>query len=364
MQRFLLCVVGVVALAACGDDGSSDAAPDTVLDEVPAALTNDTHVRIVFHATTDANAFACQLDRCRSCRVRTAVRGGCHRRRAHVSRVGRAGTAIDATPAEHAWTVDAMTPDTTILSGPPALDNSLIPEITFEGSDPGGGPVTFECSLDGDPFAACTTPSSLIVIDGAHVYSVRAKDAAGNVDPTPAEHAWTIDATAPETIITAGPTTNLTTGRAVSFSFMSPNTTAATFECKLDNAAFAACTSPRALTNLAGGSHTFTVRARDASAVDPSPASRTWTVDAMPPDVDDHVDADQSVERHDTGVWLHVVRSRPRRSSARSIPSPLSPARRRGMHRRWPTAVTRFGSARPIHSATSRGRRRSRGSST
>ncbi len=54
---------------------------------------------------------------------------------------------------------------------------------------------------------------------------------------------------------------------------------ASTFECSLDNAAFAPCTSPKAYTNLAVGAHSFRVRAADeAENVDETPATHNWTI--------------------------------------------------------------------------------------
>jgi hypothetical protein len=89
------------------------------------------------------------------------------------------------------------------------------------------------------------------------------------------------DVTPPDTTITAGPSGS-TTATDASFSFISTES-GSTFACALDGAAFASCSSPRAYTGLAVGSHTFSVRATDAAGnPDPTPATRTWSVAAPP----------------------------------------------------------------------------------
>jgi glucose/arabinose dehydrogenase len=88
------------------------------------------------------------------------------------------------------------------------------------------------------------------------------------------------DTTPPDTTITAGPSGTVSTG-AASFEFSS-NEQGSSFECRLDGGAWAGCTSPRTLANLADGSHSFDVRATDqAGNVDATPASRTWTVSTV-----------------------------------------------------------------------------------
>jgi hypothetical protein len=58
----------------------------------------------------------------------------------------------------------------------------------------------------------------------------------------------------------------------------------ASFQCKLDAGAFAACTSPKSYSGLAPGSHTFQVRAVDVSGnVDATPGTFTWTIAPLPP---------------------------------------------------------------------------------
>jgi hypothetical protein len=90
------------------------------------------------------------------------------------------------------------------------------------------------------------------------------------------------DTTPPDTTITAGPAEGSTTTQAAaSFSFSSTENPGAAFQCSLDGGAFSACTSPQAYSNLSDTSHTFQVRAIDvAGNADPTPASRTWTVNA------------------------------------------------------------------------------------
>ena len=57
----------------------------------------------------------------------------------------------------------------------------------------------------------------------------------------------------------------------------------ATFECRIDGNLFTPCTLEQSYTGLDVGQHTFEVRATDVSGnTDPTPASRTWTVDVPP----------------------------------------------------------------------------------
>ncbi len=116
------------------------------------------------------------------------------------------------------------------------------------------------------------------VADGAHSYTARATDAAGNTSSASAAATVTVDAAAPDTSIVSGPSGTVASGSA-SFAFSSDKP-GSTFRCSLDGAAFAVCTSPRAYSGLAEGGHSFAVYAIDPLGhVDPTPASRTWTID-------------------------------------------------------------------------------------
>ena len=104
---------------------------------------------------------------------------------------------------DYSWsftTTDTTPPETTIISGPNGLTNDNTPTYDFTSDDP---EATFGCRLTkhGDTpgsFAACTSPSTYPAQnDGTYTFEVRAKDQAGNEDGSPAEHSFTVDATAP-----------------------------------------------------------------------------------------------------------------------------------------------------------------------
>jgi DNA-binding beta-propeller fold protein YncE len=95
---------------------------------------------------------------------------------------GGAGAAADTAP-----------PDTQIGDGPKAKvkTKKRKKKATLEFSSTEAG-STFECSLDGGAFEPCTSPHTEKVKKGKHSFEVRARDAAGNVDPTPASYDWKV----------------------------------------------------------------------------------------------------------------------------------------------------------------------------
>ena len=142
--------------------------------------------------------------------------------------------------------------------------------------------ATFECSLGGSAFQTCTNPvTHLSLTDDTHVFSVRAVNAVGTRDPTPAAWIWLVDTVAPDTNLVSAPSGTLDL-RNVAVSFTS-NDSGAGFECRLNSGAFAACTSPVDYSGLTDGAHVVVVRAVDlAGNVDASPAGATFAVDAPP----------------------------------------------------------------------------------
>jgi Big-like domain-containing protein len=194
-----------------------------------------------------------------------------------------AARAIDTssnatTSADRTVTVDNASPDTAIDSGPQGPTASGTASFGFSSADTG---ATFECSLDGSSFVRCASPRQYTALtDGLHTFAVRARDAVGNADASPATRNWTVDRVAPQTSISAGPTGTVNS-RTATLTFSSDEA-GSTFECRLDGSAYSSCTSPKQHTEVTDGPHSFDVRATDAAGnVDATPATRAWTVDPV-----------------------------------------------------------------------------------
>jgi uncharacterized protein (TIGR03382 family) len=166
-------------------------------------------------------------------------------------------------------------------SAPATLSNQASASFHFSA---GPAAARFECSLDEAAFAPCTSPAGYTgLAEGSHSFQVRAVDAQGQASPLPARYTWSVDVTVPDTTLDSTPPAQ-TTSASASFRF-STNEAGAGFECSLDGAAYAACSSPLDYTRLADGTHSFLVRSRDeAGNRDATPASHTWTQDATAPD--------------------------------------------------------------------------------
>lgn len=86
---------------------------------------------------------------------------------------------------------DTTPPNTKIKSGPKGTVHSKKATFRFAATEPGS---TFQCKLDKKKWSPCKSSKTYKGLkDGKHVFKVKATDAAGNTDPTPAKRSWRVD---------------------------------------------------------------------------------------------------------------------------------------------------------------------------
>jgi hypothetical protein len=171
--------------------------PETTIDSHPNALTNSTSATFEFSSNEANSTFQCKLDggsyaSCSSPKTLTGLSEGSH---TFYFKATDAAGNTDATEASYTWSVDTTPPETTITAGPSeggtiTQANTSLSFSSSEANSP------FSCQLDGGGPWTCTSPQTLSGLSNAsHTFEVKATDAAGNTDATPARRTWTVDAT-------------------------------------------------------------------------------------------------------------------------------------------------------------------------
>ncbi len=189
-----------------------------------------------------------------------------------------ASTTESTTASTAETTTQGTTTGTVPLPGPasvteqPAeLTSSADATLAFTA----GGATGFECSLDGEGFSDCDSPMTYDdLADGRHSFEVRGVNATGAGES--ARAVWTVDTTAP-TVTIDDPTAD---GATWTFTFTADEPS--TFECRVDDDAFATCESGFEWVDPSpGDEHTFEVRATDEAGNVGEPVSETFgnTVD-------------------------------------------------------------------------------------
>jgi hypothetical protein len=184
---------------------------------------------------------------------------------------------------DRSFSIDATPPDTTLTSGPGGVVAARTVSFGFSATEPGS---TFECRLypsgvTPPGFAPCSGSGSDTVsglADGRYRFEVRAADAVGNMDGTPAAREFTVDATPPSVSFAKRPARTVRTTRKkakVVFAFSSE--VGARFRCSLDGAAYTGCPAAFAL-KVKPGRHTLSVVALDTAGNSSPAATTAWKV--------------------------------------------------------------------------------------
>lgn len=172
--------------------------PDTTIETSPGTFSGSS-ASFTFASDNSGAEFECDLDGggyapCGASTTLTGLNDGQHTFRARAK--NPAGT--DDSPAGFTWYADATDPQTEILDAVSTRTNSVEQTVYFAGSDAGSGIAGYECRLDSESYGWCSSPKILTGLsEGGHRFEVRAWDAAGRHDETPAAVEWTVDLTAP-----------------------------------------------------------------------------------------------------------------------------------------------------------------------
>lgn len=200
----------------------------------------------------------------------------------------------DPTPAFCAWVIDNTVPDTFITVAP--SNPSQLGEGVFGFATNVEDPNDYYCVLSPGPRPA-TAPAYPYpscgpthdfegLADGTYTLHVYVESRTGVLDPSPATHTWRVDTTSPETVLDSLPEAVVcATDTTFTFGAVTDSVeAAATFECRLDDAAWSACASPYQVVGLSTGQHVFEVRAIDPTGnVDPTPARVVFEIELVAP---------------------------------------------------------------------------------
>lgn len=260
--------------------------PNTTIVSSPSAISGP-DVTFIVDSTELNSTFRCSVDStmlmpCMATQMFMGLPAGTHVFRAAAT--DPAGNQ-DPTPVEYMWMVDPTVLDTTITAGPSGTSGPNV-SFSFTATRPG----SFECQLSPmeTQFTPCSSPKMYTALPQrpapGYTFQVRARDTAGNIDPTPAMQTFLVDATGPTVTISA-PTNGTTVG--TSFTLMFSSETGATHTCQLDSQpVISPCTSPRTFSNLTSAmTHSIRVTGTDSFGNVGTPTVHTFTVDDQGPSV-------------------------------------------------------------------------------
>jgi parallel beta-helix repeat protein len=212
---------------------------------------------------------------------------------------------IDQSPAQRSFTVDVSTPDTTppdtsITGGPEGTITDNDVTFTWTGSDDVTDiqNLVYQFKLENfdsswSSWSSGTSKTYTNLENGNYIFKVKAKDASGNVDPSPAQRSFTVDysgssedTSPPQTTILTGPSGDIDdTDIQITWTGTDDTTTKNNllYSYKLEGGSnqWSTWSSSTATDyfNLEYGEYIFKVKAKDeASNVDPTPASISFTI--------------------------------------------------------------------------------------
>ncbi|MBN9684843.1 MULTISPECIES: Ig-like domain-containing protein [unclassified Corallococcus] len=263
--------------------------PKTTFTSTPPAYSNAPISALAFKSSETPSTFTCSLDSgpvlpCASPYLTLLLADGPH---TLAVRARDAAGNQETEPTTFSWTVDtvapaiprvtSLTPGATVAVSPAEVSGRGEPGSVVQLMVDGVTVGTAEVDVAGQWTVAL--PGTLV--DGVHLLTASAKDAAGNVS-LPVTVSFTLDSTGADTRIVSGPPL-FSASTSATFGFTSENA-GATFRCNLDSLLPTSCANPALYQDLRDGVHVFSVFAVAPNGLpDLTPAVHTWTVDTVAP---------------------------------------------------------------------------------
>jgi hypothetical protein len=221
------------------------APPATTISDGPPALATTNAAKFTLTGSKTKLTWTCRLDggAWRSCVSGTSLSNlpdGTHTFEARAT--DRWGVVEDP-PARWVWTIDRTAPETFVLATKALAGDA---GVALLGSEAG---ASFECRIGTGDWSPCAASTPLPAVAAPTPMAVRAIDAAGNVDASPA----TIELDPPDPVAPV-----LFTGASRSF-VIGGNRSIAELQCSVDGRAAASCPWPLDFTGLGYGPHTLTI---------------------------------------------------------------------------------------------------------
>jgi hypothetical protein len=328
MATVVVLLLGAIGVAAAFELPERDVLTPTITSH--SAGTTSTSARFSFTDSDAGVGFVCSLDRsrftaCNSPRAYRRLRRGRHTFR--VKTEDKSGDTSRA--ASYTWTIELTPPAIVIRFPRPGNSYNLVrwssgcsrgPGLCGSASDPTGvtslavsirnpsgqywsggafvpssreifniatrSPRCRRAPSHSPAHKRCAPPRTVqwtyrlpfAGTSGAYTIHVRATDDLGNSTParSPTTSTFRIGVAPPTPAITGYPP-NPSTSATAAFSF-TDSEAGLTFQCKLDNIRWQACTSPISYTGLSVGGHEFDVRAVDAAGYVSGQAGYRWTI--------------------------------------------------------------------------------------
>ncbi len=199
------------AIAVDSANGSTGSFPLNVFADVPTAFidsgptgnTTDRTPTFGFHSDLDGAEFFCDVEPaggapdvqdCGASGTYTAPALGYGTYKFYVVAIDPETGGYNVYSANRTFKVvkpvtppDKTPPQTTITAHPKSKTTKKKAGFAFSSSEAGS---SFECSLNGKPFAPCASPKTVTAAKGNNLFQVRATDKAGNTDASPATFSW------------------------------------------------------------------------------------------------------------------------------------------------------------------------------